>query len=101
MEKLSDKEAALLAAARREAEARRAGSAPAVQAVRAASALPRSAEKEKAKPSPAERLALLMAEERAETERRKKKMRRYGIIVPAATMAIFALWVLRSSSRRR
>ena len=102
MEKLSDKEAALLAAARRDAEARRAGSsAPAVQAVRAAPASPRPAEQEKAKLSPAERLALLMAEERAETERRKKKMRRYGIMVPAATVAIFALWVLRSSSRRR
>jgi len=101
MEKLSEKEAALLAAARREAEARRAGSAvPSVQAVRAAPAASQPAEREKAKLSPAERLALLMAEERAETERRKKKMRRYGVIVPAVTVAIFALWVLRSSRRR-
>jgi hypothetical protein len=42
-----------------------------------------------------------MAEEHAETERRKKKMRRYGIVIPAAIVAIFALWVLRASSRRR
>jgi uncharacterized membrane protein len=41
-----------------------------------------------------------MAEEHAETERRKKKMRRYGIIIPAAIIGIFALWVLRASSRR-
>jgi len=42
-----------------------------------------------------------MADERAETERRKRKMRRYGIVIPAAIVAIFALWVLRASSRRR
>jgi hypothetical protein len=42
-----------------------------------------------------------MAEEHAETERRKKKMRRYGIIIPAAIIGIFALWVLSAGSRRR
>ena len=56
---------------------------------------------EKPKANPAERLAQLMADEHAETERRKKKMRRYGIVIPAAIVAIFALWVLRASSRRR
>jgi hypothetical protein len=101
MEKFSDKEAALLAAARRDAARRAGSSAPAVQAARAAFTSPGPAEQENAKPSPAERLALLMAEERAETERRKKKMRRYGIVIPLATVAIFALWVLRASLRRR
>jgi hypothetical protein len=100
VEKLSDKEAALLAAARREAAARRTGSAAGATLSGADAALGPPAEA-KLRPGPAERLALLMAEERAETERRKKKMRRYGIIIPGATVAIFALWVLRSSSRRR
>ena len=95
-EKLSAREAALIAAARREAEARR-EAAPGAATPRAAS----PAAQEKPMASPAERLAQLMAEERAETERRKKKMRRYGIIVPAAIVGIFALWVLRAGSRRR
>jgi len=95
-EKLSAREAALIAAARREAEARR-EAAPVAATQRAAS----PAAQEKPMASPAERLAQLMAEERAETERRKKKMRRYGIIVPAAIVGIFALWVLRAGSRRR
>src|SRR6266702_2913475 len=94
-EKLSAREAALIAAARREAEARR-EAAPVAATPRAAS----PAAQEKPMASPAERLAQLMAEERAETER-KKKMRRYGIIVPAAIVGIFALWVLRAGSRRR
>ena len=100
-EKLSAREAALIVAARREAEARK-GSVPvAATPHAAASAVPQPAAPEKPKASPAERLAQLMAEERAETERRKKKMRRYGIIIPAAIVGIFALWVLRAGSRRR
>src|SRR2546426_5410208 len=100
-EKLSAREAALIAQARREAEARK-GSAPAAATPRGASpAAPQPAAQEKPMPSPAERLAQLMAEERAETERREKKMRRYGIIIPAAIIGIFALWALRAGSRRR
>jgi len=56
---------------------------------------------EKDKPDLAERMAQLMAEERAETARRKKKMRRYGLIGSAAILAAFALWLLRVFSRRR
>jgi hypothetical protein len=97
-DKLSAREAALIAQARREAEARK-GAAPAAGPPQAAApAAPQPAAQDK--PSPAERLARLMAEEHAETERRKKKMRRYGIIIPAAIIGIFALWVLRASSRR-
>jgi len=99
-EKLSAREAALIASARREAEARK-GPAPAAAAPRAAPAAPQPSAQEKPKASPAERLVQLMAEERAETERRKKKMRRYRIIIPAAIIGIFALWVLRAGSRRR
>ncbi len=56
---------------------------------------------EKEKPDLVERVAQLMAEERAETARRKKKMRRYGLIGSAAILAAFALWLLRVFSRRR
>jgi hypothetical protein len=98
-EKLSAREAALIASARREAEARK-GSAPAAATPHAAApAAPQQAAQDK--PSPAERLAQLMAEEHAETERRKKKMRRHGIIIPAAIIGIFALWVLSAGLRRR
>ena len=53
------------------------------------------------KASPEERLAQLMAAERAETARRKKKMRRYGMIISAGILAAFALWLMRVFSRRR
>jgi hypothetical protein len=56
---------------------------------------------EKDKPDLVERMAQLMAEERAETARRKKRMRRYGLIGSAAILAAFALWLLRVFSRRR
>jgi hypothetical protein len=100
-EKLSAREAALIAEARREAEARKEGAA-ATGAPQAASPAARQPEAPyKPKPSPAERLAQLMAEEHAETERRKKTMRRYGILVPAAILAVFVLWVLHAFTRRR
>jgi hypothetical protein len=94
-EKLSAREAALVAAARREAEARKRGGAATLPA--AAPEAPQAQHK----PSPAERLAQLMAEERTETVRRKKKMRRYGLIISAAILAAFALWLMRVFSRRR
>jgi hypothetical protein len=96
--KLSAREAALVAAARREAEARKAGGpATAPLAV---------APEERPARTPGrhdlvERMAQLMAEERAETARRKKKMRRYGLIGSAAILAAFALWLMRVFSRRR
>jgi hypothetical protein len=87
--KLSPKEEALLAAARREAAARRPGSpAP-------APAQPKPAA------SPAERLALLMEAERAETLERKKKMRRYGLGISGAILAMFVVWLLSSFRRPR
>ena len=97
MEKLSAKEAALLAAARREARALT-GAAPAPAA---APAKPRPAAPEKPQPSPAERIAQIMAAERAETERRKKRLRHYGIIFPTAIVAMATLWVVRALFRRR
>ena len=101
MDKLTEKERALIAAARREAEARKSGTyvppAPApARVVPAAS----PAAQEKPKPTPAERLAQLMAAERAETELKKKKMRRYGIIIPGAILAVALLSLLRALWRR-
>ena len=90
--KLSPKEQALLAEARREAATRNEG-------LPAAAPPPEA----KAKPplTPAERLAQLMEEERAETLQRKKKMRRYGIGISGAILALFVLWLLRAFRRRR
>jgi hypothetical protein len=95
--KFSDKEAALIAAARREAASRKAApAAPLASPSAVAAATPQP----KPVPSAAERLAQLMEEERAETLRRKKKLRRYGITISASILAVFALWVLRASRRR-
>ena len=99
-EKLSTREAALIARARREAETLKNGNPPPGGAERAAPPAPAAAE-ERPKAGPAERLAQLMAEERAETARRKKKMRRYGLIGSAVILAAFALWLMRVFSRRR
>jgi hypothetical protein len=41
-----------------------------------------------------------MAEERAESQEKKKKMRRHGLAISAGILALFALWVLRASRRR-
>ena len=98
--KLSEREAALIAEARREAEALRSGNPPPGRAERAATPAQAAAE-ERPKASPEERLAQLMAAERAETARRKNKMRRYGMIISAAILAAFALWLMRVFSRRR
>jgi hypothetical protein len=99
-DKLSAREAALVAQARREAEARKGGArAAGPQAVPPSTRRPEAPDRPAL--SPAERLAQLMAEERAETERRKKKMRRYGLIVSGAILAAFLLWLMRAFSRRR
>ena len=100
-EKLSAREAALVAQARREAETLKSGNPPPGGAERAATPAPAAADEERPKASPAERLAQLMAKERAETARRKTKMRRYGMIISAAILAAFALWLVRVFSRRR
>jgi hypothetical protein len=99
-ENLSAREKALIAAARREAEARKTGAA-AAEPHRPLRAVQQRDAPERPKPSPAERLAQLMAEERAETERRKKKMRRYGLIISGTILGVFMLWLMRAFSRRR
>jgi len=96
-EKLSAREAALVAAARREAEALKRAPATAPPAAAPEERQARTPEKHDL----VERMAQLMAEERAETARRKKRMRRYGLIGSAAILAVFALWLMRVFSRRR
>lgn len=80
--KLSPKEQALLAAARRESGAGR-----------------------PARPEPplsaAERLERLIAEEREQTRERKRKMRRNGLMISGAILGLFALWLLSSFRSRR
>ena len=98
MEKLSAKEAALLAAARRELQTGK-GATPAPGTP--AAGLPPDAKplpdtQEKPQPSPAERIAQLIASEQADSERRKKRMRRYGIIFPATILVVAILWVVRA-----
>jgi len=78
-DKLSAREKDLIAEARREAGSPRA---------------------EKTAPTPAERLAQLMAEEHAQTLERKRKMRRYGLTISGAIGALFVLWLLRAVRRR-
>ena len=93
----SAREAALIAQARREAQALKGAPTTALLAAAPEQKQVRMPEK----PDLVERMAQLMAEERAETARRKKKMRRYGLIGSAAILAAFALWLLRVFSRRR
>jgi hypothetical protein len=93
---LSDREKALLAEARREVAARNAAPPAATPAPAPGSAAPEA----KRAPTPAERLEKLMAEERAEAQERKKKMRRYGLAISGGILVLFALWVLRASRRR-
>jgi hypothetical protein len=92
-EKLSAKEQALIDAARREALARKDPAAAPAEARPAAGAKP--------VPSAAERLAQLMAEEREQTQERKKKMRRYGLTISGGILALFVLWLLRAFRPRR
>ena len=96
-ESLSAREAALIAQARREAEALKRTPASAPLAAAPGEGQAHAPEKL----APAESMAKLMAEEHAETVRRNKKMRRYGLIISAAILAAFALWLMRVFSRRR
>jgi hypothetical protein len=92
-EKLSAKEQALIDAARREALARKDPAAAPAEA--------RPAPGTKPVPSAAERLAQLMADEREQTQERKKKMRRYGLMISGGILALFVLWLLRAFRPRR
>jgi hypothetical protein len=79
--KLSAREEALLAEARREAATGEGA-------------------QERPAPTATERLAQLMADERAQTLEKKRKMRRYGLTISGAIAALFVLWLLRVMRRR-
>ena len=92
--KLSGKEAALVDAARRELAARASreptggstgGSTPVSAPVGTPSAPVRA--------DAAERVVALLMTEREETLRRKKKLRQYGIVIPAVILVAALLWV--------
>ena len=95
-EKLSAREQALLAEARREAAAHK-DARPIAKDPQAT----RTATQAKAAPTQAERLAQLMADERAETQQRKIRMRRYGMAISGTIIALFVLWLLRAFRPRR
>jgi hypothetical protein len=96
-EDLSARERALLAEARREAAAHKA-SPPLAAPARAPEP---AALKARPAPTAAERLAQLMADERAQSVEKKKKMRRYGLTIAAGILALFALWLARVFRRTR
>jgi len=92
-DKLSPREQALLAEARREAATRGEPAAAVPQ--------PDPAPQPARAPSAAERLARLMEDERAESQERKRKMRRNGLLISAGILAVFALWLLSTFLSRR
>lgn len=94
-DKLSPREEALLAEARREAAARR--QVPPVPAP----VQPEPQMAVKPAPTAAERLAQLMEAERAETQKHKEKMRRYGLMISGGIFAVFALWLVSAFRKRR
>lgn len=94
-DKLTQKEEALLAQARREAAARKESPAAAAQSTPAPQPTPQPPS------SLADRLALLMEAERAETQERKRRMRRNGLLISGGILGVFVLWLLSSFRGRR
>jgi hypothetical protein len=101
--KLSDREAALIAGARRElaidrrpetgaAPTRLSESAAVARQVRPASA-PQDSPLPATRQDAAQRIAALIQAEQEETLRRKKKLRQYGILIPASIMIAALIWV--------
>ena len=103
MGKLSDREAALIEAARRELAARAAHAAraasepgPGTAAEVNRAIVPPAPQRPPPPPGradAAERMAALMQAEHEQTVRRNKKLRQYGIVVPALFLVAALLWV--------
>ena len=100
MDELSDREAALIEAARRELAARGANSrlhSPSpmpemTEGPNPAAAMHRAAPPA-ARPHAAERIAALMQAEREETLRRRKRLLQYGTVIPAVFLIAALIWV--------
>jgi hypothetical protein len=88
----SDKAAALIAEARREAQAARGGStehgSPCASSLAAASPSPSP------NPTAEQRVALLLEAERAQSETRKRRRRRYATMIPAVIVTLSVMAVL-------
>jgi hypothetical protein len=52
-----------------------------------------------ARPDAAARIAALMQAEQEETSRRKKKLRQYGVVIPAVLLIAATLWVVTAIFR--
>lgn len=115
---LPDKEQALIESARRELAARsrslQPGSAKGSAAVAPATEALNPSRLEPARPkdtdtnsapeaegaTQAARIAALMAAERAETERHRQQVRRWGIFLPVGILVLMVLWMLFAYLRR-
>ncbi len=101
--KPADREAALIAAARRELAARPAPAAKVPSGPERETTtetdreiqvpVPQNPPPPPGRPDAAERIAALMQAEQEETLRRKKKLRQYGIVIPAVFLIAALLWV--------
>jgi hypothetical protein len=106
--KLSDREAALVETAKRELAARTSPPAPASgPATRRMPEAAPVAESPTESPAPASsagtdaagRIAALMQAEKEETFRRKKRLRQFGIVIPALILIAAMLWVIAAIFR--
>jgi len=101
--KLSDREAAIVEAARRElAGLGSRGPQPEAEkpsAPGAGSPIRGPAPANPARPDPAERIAALMQAEQEQSSRRKKRLRQYGIVIPAIILFAAVLWVMAAIFR--
>lgn len=102
--KRSDREAALVETARRELTERAsrrpqppttAGPPAPVSSAPIESPAPAPA----ARPDAAERIAVLMQAEQEQIRRRKKRLRQYGIVIPALILIAAVLWVITAIFR--
>ena len=97
-DRLSAREAALIAQARAELAQEAPAAAPQRTATRPAAAAPANPAPEAAKPAaradPAERLAALMATARADSERLRQRQRQLYQRTPLAFLSVLGLWAL-------
>ena len=94
-DKLSAREAALIAQARAEAQQRPAARADAAAvAASARTEAPAPPAAPAANSDPAERIAALMEIARAESERLRRKQRQLYVWAPVAFMSVLGLWAL-------
>lgn len=101
--RLSDREAAIVEAARREIAGRtsqtRRPEATAASASRSDSRIPPAAREDTSTPDTAARIAALIRAEQKEYSRRRKKLRQFGTVIPALILTAAVLWVVTTLFR--